>query len=236
MGPDTSREAFEALFAGLSGDPYLGSYTLYTRLEDRLPEVGARTELEFSYACGVLEAYFEMVGLRAPSGFSDGGDGQGRFEATYYDFRNRIFVNYSRYVQQASLSAYRGAQADAVGFAALSANERTDIQAKLDRFRSLIEQTTLSTPARAALLQPLERLFIELNKSLTPTAPFFALAGELSFVGRRMGPARGEAEGALQSAISVLGNARLRREFPDTPAPANTAPSGVTPLKPRTRA
>ncbi|MEO0983642.1 MAG: hypothetical protein AAFX03_13430 [Pseudomonadota bacterium] len=213
------------LFADLPEEPYYGSFVLFERLSNLLPPEEARTEREYGYACGVLEAYFDAVGLRPPTAIaensSDSGGPRKRHQMVFAAFQSRIEINYTRHIKQLASEAIEQQTEGMVGFAALSVEEKARVQHLMERARRLFGEAGMDERNMAAINLHVSRLMPELQRQLVRTGPFFALAGDMALAARPLGSLGGQAMATLGDMLRVLLRARARLEKIELPPEAD---------------
>lgn len=190
-------EDYSDLYAGLSEEPFTASFELVTRVEKKILR-GHPSEVEYSAACGILEAFWESNSWRIPEPVSTRSASnvlgtiaetsdqaverlRQRFRFQFEAYRNQALSNRLAATKASAVESLDAAVADKPGYALLTPEEKKEIHGHLEGIRSIIEASDLDDRKKNSLFSYIDSLSREVNRNGTRTDRFFAFTSELGF-------------------------------------------------------
>jgi hypothetical protein len=219
----------ESLLDDLPDDPFLGSFELVGRIE-KVILAGRPNEVQYSRACAVLQAFWEVNGWKIPDPISVRDSGtltestddvveriRGRFRRQFESYRNQALSNYVLATKLLASDRINSSLAGSIGYAVLSAEEKAEIHDHLARIREIIERSDLNDRKKNSLYAYISSLDREVDRNGTKTDRFFAFTSELGFyLGEFATRAKPLFEEAKQI-LRVVTKARARTEQLELP-------------------
>lgn len=218
----------DTLFEGLSKDPHVASFELLQRVQKQILKAHP-SEVEYSEACGVLEAFYEANGWKIPDRVIPAGGAliaMGKDETVeaavqktraywhlqFEGYHSQIMVNHKLATKRAAKEALEAATAKTFGYAVLDPEEKTQLHEHIEKIRSIIENSKLDDGKKNSLFQHLSALILEVNRNGSRTDRFFAFATEVGFCLGDFGKNAKPLFEEVSSLIRVVTGARARRE------------------------
>jgi hypothetical protein len=216
------------LFENLSTDPHLASFELLQRVDKHIL-AGQPSEVEYSTACGVLEAFYEMNSWKVPDRIvpSSGGVWPGGKDETvdaavqkaraywrlqYEGYHSQIMNNNKFARKRAAKTALEAATAKTFGYAILDPEEKKQLHEHIDKIRSIIDKSKLDDRKKNSLFEHLSALGLEVNRNGTRTDRFFAFATEVGFCLGDFGKNAKPLFDEVSNLVRVVTGARARHE------------------------
>ena len=168
----------DEIFKGLSTDPHMASFELLQRVKSQILPTSPG-EIEFSAACGVIEAFYDANGWKSPDRINPGGfsdkidDAIARNRAgarlQFEAYQNQIMANYRAVMKTKALEALKGAMANTIGYAVLDGEEKKEIHKHIEKIRAIIQESALADGKKNSLFERLGELATEVNRNGTRT-------------------------------------------------------------------
>lgn len=211
-------------FSGLSTDPQMASFELLQRVNSFVLK-GSPGEIEYTAACGIIEAYYDASGWKPPErinpgGYSGGADAvdiaihrsRSNARLQYEAYQTQIMVNYKLVMKKQAAEAISGLTASTYGYAVLDPAEKKDIQIHIEKIRSIIEGSQLADGKKNALFDRLSDLTSEVNRNGTRTDRFFAFASEFAFCARDFAKDAKPMFDEVKDILKIVTRARARHD------------------------
>jgi hypothetical protein len=231
-GTGSGMEKLEKLLLKLPDDSNEAIYVLFNRVETGL---SIHNLEQLTEACGVLSAFYEAARVKIPDPLKVGNDlaavlgkersvdtvveqSHARWRLQFEAYRLDALARRELAMKAKAREVIKFNLDNAVGYAALTPEEKKDCHKHLSKIRDIIEASDLDDRKKNNLFDHISQLSREIDKNGTRTDRFFAFASDFAFV---MGDFARKAEPLtkeLKSILRIVTKARARKEQTKLPA------------------
>jgi hypothetical protein len=218
----------DQIFQGLPSEPFLAAYELLTRIERALL-TGKPTDAAYAEACGLLEAFYDEMGWKAPPalttpGYSDSVEDVAKRSRAmqrlqYEAYLSQIMHGYRAVVKERAKTAIASQLANEPGYAILEGEEKKKLHEHLEKIRSIVEASPLDDRKKNSLFAYINDLSREIDRNGTRTDRFFAFAGELGFYIGQFAKSAKPAVDEAKAILKIIWQARERHDGTKLPRP-----------------
>src|SRR5262249_17511719 len=136
----------------------------------------------------------------------------------YEAYANQVMSGYQSLMKDRAKAVLDAATGKVFGYAILEPDEKTEIQAHIEKIRQLIEDSGLEDKKKNALLGRLTELSREVNRNGTRTDMFYAFASEFAFCMSQFSKKAKPAIDDVKDILRIVTRARARNEGIKLPA------------------